>query len=260
LPDLQPDRPPLTVELAVPYIAVVTLDRPPVNALSRTLREKFVETIETLNDRQDVRAIVLTATGRIFCAGADIKEKQALGSGPGDHARAGRLTRDGFFCLLESRKPVIAAVRGAALGAGFVLAACCDMIFASEDAAFAMPEIDVGQGGGASFLQRILPAGRMRRMLLTGERVPAAELYRLGAIEACLPDGEVMPAALAVAARIAEKSPAAVHAIRSSFGPVAELSLRDGFRLEQDYTNELSRSPDAAEARRAFFEKRKPVF
>ena len=91
---------------------------------------------------------------------------------------------------------MIAAVNGAALGAGFVLAACCDLIFAADSAVFGMPEIDVGLGGGASFLQRILPPSKVRRMMLTGERVPAAELHRLGAVEACLPDAQLLPAAL----------------------------------------------------------------
>lgn len=250
------------IELAIvePFVAVVTLDRPPVNALGRDIRERLIATFDVLQDRDDVRAIVLTARGKIFCAGADIKEKQTLGTAPGDHLRANRLTRDGFFCVLDSVKPVIAAVNGPALGAGFVLAACCDMIFAAEDAVFAMPEIDVGLGGGASFLQRILPAPKMRRMMLTGERLPAAELFRLGAVEACLPREEVLPAAVAVARLIAEKSPASVRTIRDAFETVGELPLREGFRLEQTYTTALSRTPEAAEARRAFVEKRKPVF
>ncbi len=250
----------LEVEVAAPFVAVVALARPPVNALGREIREEMVQTFDSLQDRNDVRAIILTARGKVFCAGADIKEKQALGGAPGDHLRANRLTREGFYCILDSRKPVIAAVNGAALGAGFVLAACCDMIFAAENAVFGMPEIDVGLGGGASFLQRILPPSKMRRMMLTGERVPAAELHRLGAVEACVPDAELLPAALAVATAIASKSPAAVRTIRDSFSTVEALSLREGFRIEQNYTTELSKTADAEEARRAFLEKRKPVF
>src|SRR5262249_18014707 len=110
-----------------------------------------------------------------------------------------------FFCLVDSSKPVIAAVNGAALGAGFVMAACCDVILAADTAVFGMPEIDVGQGGGFSILQRLLPAPKIRRMMLTGQRVPAAELYRLGAVEECLPAAELLPAALAIAGTIAEK-------------------------------------------------------
>jgi enoyl-CoA hydratase len=254
------DHTDLRLAAPAPHVALVTLDRPPVNALNRGIREAFVRLFDRLEADDAVRAIVLTASGRVFCAGADIKEKAAQDRASGDHVRADRLTRDGFFCVLDSSKPVIAAVQGAALGAGFVLAACCDMIFAAETAVFGMPEIDVGQGGGASFLQRILPPSKVRRMLLTGERLPAAELYRLGAVEACLPGPELLPAAVAVAAAIAEKNPQAVRRIRGSFAAIEALGLRDGFRAEQVYTGELSRSPDAEEARRAFFEKRKPVF
>jgi enoyl-CoA hydratase len=252
--------PHLRLEFPAPFVAVLTLDRPPVNALDRPTREAFVALLEELHERDDVRCIVLTAVGRIFCAGADIREKQALGAKPGDLMRADRVTRDAFFTLLDIAKPVVCAVQGGALGAGFVLAACCDIILASDDAYFAMPEIDVGQGGGASFLQRILPPAKLRRMMLTGERVPAAELHRLGAVESVLPAAELLPAAIALASTIAAKSPTAVRRIRASFGTVEALGLREGFRLEQGYTTELSRSADAEEARRAFFEKRKPDF
>jgi enoyl-CoA hydratase len=247
----------IEVRIAAPNVAVVTLDRPPVNALGRDIREAMLRVFDRLEANADVNAIVLTAKGRVFCAGADIKEKAALAGGEGDYMRANRLTRDAFFCILDSSKPVIAAVQGAALGAGFVLAACCDMVFAADTAVFALPEIDVGQGGGASFLQRILPPSKVRRMMLTGERVPAAELYRLGAVEACLPEADLLPAALAMASAIAAKSPAAVRRIRSSFLTVEALDLREGFRVEQSYTTELSRSPEAAAARQAFFEARK---
>jgi enoyl-CoA hydratase len=243
--------------MSAPNVAVVTLNRPPVNALSRELRAAMLGIFDQLETSSEVNAIVLAAEGKVFCAGADIKEKQALASDDADYPRANRLTRDAFFCILDSSKPVIAAVQGAALGAGCVLAACCDMIFAAETAVFGLPEIDVGQGGGASFMQRILPPSKVRRMMLTGERVPAAEFYRLGAVEACLPEADLLPAALAMASAIAAKAPVAVRRIRSAFSTVEALDLREGFHVEQAYTTELSRSPEGAAARRAFFEKRK---
>jgi enoyl-CoA hydratase len=243
--------------IAAPNVALVTLDRPPVNALSREARLALIAAFDALEADSDVRAIVLTAKGKVFCAGADIKEKAALVGAPADYVGANRLTRDGFFCILDSSKPVIAAVQGAALGAGCVLAACCDMIFAAETAVFGLPEIDVGQGGGASFMQRILPPSKVRRMMLTGERVPAAEFYRLGAVEACFPAAELLPAALGMASVIAAKPPGAVRRIRSAFSTVEALSVRDGFHVEQAYTTELSRSPEGAAARQAFFERRK---
>jgi enoyl-CoA hydratase len=249
----------IEVVIAAPNVAVVTLARPPVNALGREIREAMLRVFDRLEASAEVRCIVLTARGHVFCAGADIKEKKVFSDGDGDYVRANRLTRDAFFCIVDSSKPVIAAVNGAALGAGFVLAACCDMILAADTATFGMPEIDVGQGGGASVLQRILPPSKVRRMMLTGERVPAAELYRLGAVEACLPAAELLPAAIVVASAIAAKSPAAVRRIRGSFAAVEALDMREGFRTEQVYTTELSMSPEGADARRAFFEKREPA-
>lgn len=250
----------IQIDLVQEHVAVVGLNRPPVNAMGREIREQFIDAMDQLGERDDVRVIVLTSLCKIFCAGADIKEKRDLATAPGGYAKANRLTRDSFLVLKESPKPVIAAVNGPALGAGFVMVACCDIVLASEDAWFQMPEIDVGQGGGASFLQNLVPQGKMRRMMLTGEKVPAAELHRLGAIEECLPADKLMPRAIALAALIAEKSPAAAKAIRSHFDTVAHLGLYEGFKVEQRYVTDLSKSPDAAEARLAFLEKRKPRF
>src|ERR1700712_4189951 len=95
------------VSVPVPYVAVVELDRPPVNALGRAVREELIAAFDALHDREDVRAIVLSARGAVFCAGADIKEKHTLGGSDGDHQRANRLTREAFNVVLDSAKPVI---------------------------------------------------------------------------------------------------------------------------------------------------------
>jgi enoyl-CoA hydratase len=220
------------------------------------MREELVAAVDSLGHRDEIHVIVLTARGRIFCAGADIKEKAELNGGDFDQTEANRLIRSVFFSVLESTKPVIGAINGAALGAGFVLASCCDILLAADDAVFAMPEVDVGQGGGASFLQRILPRLVMRKMMLTGERVPASELHRLGVVDRVLPADELLGAAIELAAVVAAKSPLAVSTIRQSFATVEELSLSEGFRMEQAYTTMLSGSPEAAAARRAFFDAR----
>jgi len=123
-----------------------------------------------------------------------------------------------------------------------------------------MPEVDVGLAGGVKFLQRHLTPSKARRMLLTGQRVPARELYRLGVVEECVAATDLMPVAMALAADIASKSPLAVRMLKESFNAVETQTLRDGYRLEQNMTVALSRSEDAREARTAFVEKRKPVF
>jgi enoyl-CoA hydratase len=242
------------------HVATVVLDRPPVNAFNRAIRQELVDTFDALNDRDDVRAIVLTGNGRVFCAGADIKERAQMAGDAGEHPRLNRLVREVFYAVMECGKPVIAAVNGPALGAGFALTLCCDIIVASEDAVFAMPEVDVGLAGGVKFLQRYFSPSKARRLLLTGQRVPAQELYRLGVLEECVPADALLPSALAIAREIASKSPLAVRMLKQSFNIVENLSLRDGYRIEQNMTVELSRTDDAREAKQAFIEKRKPVF
>jgi enoyl-CoA hydratase/carnithine racemase len=242
------------------FVATVTLNRPPVNAFGRAIREEMIRVFDALHDRDDVRAIVLTANGHCFCAGADIKERTQMTGEPGEYGTLNRLVREVFYSVMECSKPVIAAINGPALGAGFALTLCCDIIVASDNAVFAMPEVDVGLAGGVKFLQRHLTPSKARRLLLTGQRISAAELYRLGVVEECVSPDKLLPAAMEIARDIASKSPLAVRMLKESFNTVENLSLRDGYRVEQDMTVELSRSEDAREAKAAFLEKRKPVF
>jgi enoyl-CoA hydratase len=248
------------VEVSGDGVAVVTLDKPPVNALGPAIREELIRAFDSLSEREDVRVVVLTARGRTFCAGADIKEKKAMSEEAGVYPATNRLIREAFYCIVECSKPVIAAVNGPAIGAGLVMLSCCDIVIAADHAVFAMPEIDVGLAGGSSFLQRVMSKGRLRRMLLTGERVSAAEMLRLGVIDECVPAAELMPTTLNLARTIAAKSPVAVRIIKQSFGTVENMSLRDGYRYEQDTIIALSRTEDAREAQAAFLEKRRPVF
>lgn len=250
----------LALDVSADHVATVTLNKPPVNALGPSIREEIVKVFDALDERDDVRAVLLTGHGKVFCAGADIKEKRAIGDEPGAYAAVNRLIRDAYFCILECGKPVIAAVNGPAIGAGLVMATCCDIIVAAEHAVFAMPEIDVGLAGGSALLQRVLPTAAVRRMLLTGDRIGAPELHRLGVLQACVPPEAVMPHALDLARRIATKSPAAVRTIKRSFLPVENLPVHEGLRFEQALTVALSRTADAREAQAAFLEKRAPVF
>lgn len=241
-------------------IATVTFDRPPVNAQNRQSREELIRVMDAMSDREDVRVVILTAAGKIFSAGADVKERVDLVKEPGDYPRHNRITREFFYAVSDCAKPVIAAVNGPAIGAGFALMLACDIMFASDDAYFVMPEIDVGLAGGARFLMEHFGKSRARTMYFTGRRVPAAELYRLGVIEAALPREQLLPAALEVAREIASKSPIAVRHVKRAFNTVEEMPARDGYRFEQSVTVELSHTEDAQEAQRAFVEKRKPKF
>ena len=181
------------------------MSAPPVNAQSREFVEELIATFDELNETPSVRVIVLTGQGKIFSAGADIKSRGKVGGVPGDTYRHLRRTREVGFCIMESNKAVIAAVNGPALGAGMGLAVCADIILASENAVFGLPEIDIGLMGGVRHTMRLMPHSLTRRMVLSGYRVPAAELYRRGIIEECVPLDQLMPAAMKMANEIAKK-------------------------------------------------------
>lgn len=250
----------IEIDVNADHVATITLNRPPVNALEPQIREELVWAFDTMHDRDDVRAIVLCSRGKVFCAGADIKAKTMMSDEPGTYVRANRLIREAFYCILECPKPVIAAVHGAAIGAGFAMASCCDIIVAAEDAFFSMPEINVGLAGGVGFLQRVMPQHKLRWLLLSGERISPADLQRMGVIEKVVPAADLMPTAMAVATMIASKSPVASRMIKESFALAEDRTLRDAYRLEQNVTVALSRKDDTREAQRAFVEKRKPNF
>ena len=242
------------------YIAVVTMDRPPVNAQNAQFREEIIEAFDSFSDRDDVRVAVLTGAGKVFCAGADIKERIGLVKKPGDYWRHNRGAREYSNAIRECKKPVIAAVNGAGLGAGFGEMTACDIMLASDNATFGMPEIDVGLAGGCAFISRFFSKSRGRRIVFTGERFSAAELYRLGAIEWCGPREQLMEEAMKIARSIASKSPMAIKLAKEAYNVVENMPQRDGYRYEQNITELLSHTEDAREAQCAFAEKRKPVF
>jgi enoyl-CoA hydratase len=242
------------------YVATVTLSRPPVNAQNRKSREELIHAFDTLSDRDDVRAIILASDLKVFSAGADVKERVGLVQQPGDYVRHNRITREYFYAVSDCAKPVIAAVNGAAFGAGFVLALACDIVIASDNAYFVMPELDVGLAGGSGFLMQHFSRSMARYMYFTSRRIPAAELHRLGVITNVLPPDQLMDEARAIAAEIAAKSPTAVRAVKRAFNVVEEMPTRDAYRYEQTITVDLSKSDDTKEAQAAFVEKRKPNF
>ncbi len=241
-------------------IAVVTMDRPPVNAQNAQFRDEIMQVFDAFTDRDDVRVAILTGAGKVFCAGADIKERIGIAKQPGDYWRHNRGAREYANAIRECKKPVIAAVNGAALGAGFGVMAACDIMLASDNAVFGMPEIDVGLAGGCAFISRLFSKSRGRRIVFTGERFSAAELYRLGVIEWCGPREQLMEEAMKIARSIAAKSPLAMKLAKQAYNVIENMPERDGYRFEQNITEQLSHTEDALEAQRAFAEKRKPVF
>lgn len=241
-------------------VAVVTMDRPPVNAQSRDFRNELISVFDELSDRDDVHAVILTGSGSLFSAGADIKERSAFSVEPGEYVRHNRVTREFFYAVSDCTKPVIAAANGPAIGAGFVLMLAADIVLATDDTWVQMPELDVGLAGGAGFLMEHFGRSMARYMYFTGRRIPASDLVRLGVITACFPREKLMEEAKAVARDIAAKSPIAVRWVKRAFNVVESMPVRDAYRFEQTVTVDLSRTDDAKEAQRAFVEKRKPNF
>ena len=242
------------------HIAVLTLDAPPVNALTRTLNDELTLALDRISEMPEIRVVVLTGQGKVFCAGADLKGRADVIKGPGDLPAHSRRTRECFHAIRECAKPVIVAINGAALGAGLAMVASADVLVASEKATLGLPEVDVGLLGGCRHAMRLFPHSRLRRMALTGERMPGAEMYRLGIVEACVPPQELMPTALALAQTIASKSPVSTRMGKHTMNVIEDMSLRDGYRYEQDMTAVIANTDDAREAQAAFREKRTPVF
>lgn len=241
-------------------IATVTFDRPPVNAQNAQSRHELTWIFDGLSDRADVRVVVLTARGKYFSAGADIKERVGLVQEPGDYIRHNRLTRESFNAISDCRKPVIAAINGPALGAGFGWVLCCDILVAVHDAYFVMPEIDVGLAGGTKTLRRHFSHFKASMLYYTATRIAAPELERLGIVEACVAPEDLMAHAHGIARKIAAKSPLAIQQAKYSFNTVEEMPGRDAYRWEQGITEQLSKTHDAREAQHAFVEKRLPAF
>lgn len=241
-------------------VALLKMNFPPVNALSRTLGDELTWTLDLISETDEIQAVVLTGNGKAFCAGADLKGRKDVIKEPGDLPAHSRRTRECFHAIRECAKPVVAAVNGPALGAGLAMVASCDIIVVSETASVGLPEIDVGLMGGASHASRLFSHSLLRRMVLTGHRVPGSELYRLGIVEGCVAGEVLIEKAMEIALAIADKSPVAVKLAKRTLNVIEDMTLRDGYRYEQDMTAEISRTEDAREAQRAFAEKRKPVF
>lgn len=240
-------------------IAVVTLNRPPVNALTTAMYEEIAQLFEKLGHGMDVHCAILTATGtKAFCAGKDLHEFLAT-TVEEDPAKAA-VTRRCFSAIMHCQIPVIAAVNGPALGAGCVIASVCDIRVASEGATFSLPEINVGRCGGGAHVGRLIPQGALRKMFFTGQPISAAEAYRLGLVDVLSKPEELMADAQRLAQTIAVKSPLGLRFGKRALNEVEFLPTEQGYPIEQQYSTRLMATEDAREATKAVVEKRNPVF
>lgn len=244
----------------VDYVATVTMTAPPVNAQDRLFRNEMLTIFEVLSGSNEVRAIILTGEGKAFSAGADLRERKSVQDEPGGYERHNRLVRAAFEAIIDCDKPVIAAVNGAAIGSGAVIALVSDILVVSEKAFIAMTEVDYGLAGGVRHVLRSFSPSDARLTILTARRIPGPELYRMCVASACTTPEDLLPVARGIAEDIAGKAPLAVTTAKRSFNLTEEMPLRDGYRYEQTQTARLAGTEDTQEALKAFAEKRKPVF
>jgi len=242
-------------------IALITLDRPDVlNAMNNQMRTELFEIFTRLRMDESVKVVVVAGGGdRAFSAGADIRE--FLEPPTPTHFRESRKRLDFRSEMDRCPQPIIAAIRGFALGGGLEFALACDIRVAAEDAQLGLTEINLAiipGGGGTQRLPRLVGRGKALEMILTGMRVPAAEALRIGLVERVVPVSELMPAAQGLARDIAAKAPIALRYAKEAVVSGLGLPLQDGIRLENDLATLLRTTEDRVEGARAFVEKRKP--
>jgi enoyl-CoA hydratase len=241
-------------------IGIVTLNRPTVlNALSHDLMDELVKALEEFDRDDNIRVIILTGSERAFAAGADIKEMS-------DETTISIMNKDRFATwdrVRCTKKPIIAAVSGFALGGGCELVMTCDMIVASETAQFGQPEINIGVipgAGGTQRLTRVVGKHKAMEIILTGRSITAQEAHAMGLVNRVAPVELYLDEAKALAKEIAKKSPVAVKLAKEAILKAFDGSLVEGLEFERKNFYMLFSSEDQKEGMRAFLEKRQATF
>jgi 2-(1,2-epoxy-1,2-dihydrophenyl)acetyl-CoA isomerase len=248
-------------------VATLTLNRPErLNALGDTLRDDLQDAVTRASEDPEVRVIIVTGAGKGFCSGGDVKamsERKASGSGRPLLEKVAPGRDQTVLALRDAPKPVIAAVNGAAAGAGFNLALCCDIRLASTAAKFSQAFVKRGlhpDWGGTYFLPRVVGTAKACELIFTGAIIDADEALKLGIVSAVHPPEELMPAALALARKIADGPPIAIRLAKRGIYHNLECDLRQALEYETFAQNICYDTEDAAEGIRAFVEKRAPSF
>ena len=231
------------------------------NAINREVLGELAAAAAALNDDEDVRVVILTGEGEVFCTGWDLSGPEA--ESPLAWARREHVLGDAFDSIARLSRPVIAAINGDAFSAGLELALACDVRLACTEARFALPETSQGAipwGGGTQRLPRIVGRARALEMILTAEPIDAQEALRIGLVSAVAPRGELLAQAEALAGRIAARGPIAVRYAKEAVSRGLDMTLEQALRFETDLTVILQTTEDREEGVRAFLEKRTPRF
>jgi enoyl-CoA hydratase len=242
-------------------VAAVTLNRPDVlNAMNEAMRAELTRCFTDLATDDTVRVIVVTGAGeRAFSAGADIRE--FVEPHPPTRFREQRRRVDFRQAMDRCPQPIVAGIRGFALGGGLELALACDIRIAGEDAQLGLTEVNLAiipGGGGTQRLPRLIGRGKALEMILTGMRVNAAEALRIGLVERVVAATDVLKHTQELARTLAQKAPVALRYAKEAVVKGLELPLADGLRLEGDLSTLLRTTDDRVEGARAFLEKRAP--
>jgi enoyl-CoA hydratase len=243
-------------------VAVLRIDREEaLGALSRTMVQALLDYAEGIAADPEVRVLVLTGTGRGFIAGADIGEYHEVSQVEFDAYQ--RLSRRAFGALAALPQPVIAAVNGFALGGGFEIALCCDLVVASTKARFGLPEVKLGLlpgGGGSQRLARAIGVRATKELVMTGRAMRPDEAERRGLTARVVEPEELMPAALELAEELAARAPLAVREAKRLVDDGVEAPLEAAWTFEQRVLGALFATDDAREGIQAFIDKRDPDF
>ncbi|PYF08972.1 enoyl-CoA hydratase [Ureibacillus chungkukjangi] len=243
-------------------VAIVTIQRPPANALSRGLILEVDEMLSTVENDDAIRVIVLHGEGRFFSAGADIKEFTEVSSGE-EFSKLASSGQKVFERLETFSKPVIAAIHGAALGGGLELAMACHIRYVSEDAKLGLPELQLGLIPGFAGTQRLpryVGVAKAAEMLFTSEPISGAEAVQAGLATRAFPAEELLAKSLEIAKKIALKSPVTLKATIDMLQFGKHPAYYDGVKAEADSFGTVFESQDAKEGIQAFLEKRMPTF
>lgn len=243
-------------------IAVVTVNRPPVNALNLQVETEMKEVFEDLTTRGDFGAAIITGGGeKAFIAGADIK--MISGLSPKEAFETSSGTKVVLKFIEDFDRVVIAAINGLALGGGCEVAMACDLRVADEKALIGLPEVSLGLfpgAGGTQRLPRLVGIGKAKELILTGNPISAQEAKEIGLIEKVAAKGEALAEAKKLAGRILERGPIAVINAKKAINGVLRLSEEEGFKRETELFSALFATEDMKEGVNAFLEKRKPRF
>ena len=228
----------------------LVMDNPKVNALPIADTQAIAEMLDGVKHRSEITAVILTATGRGFCAGVDIKEMQSM---PGHEGILGvnRACAEAFRAVYECAVPIVCAVNDFCLGTGIGLAGSADIVLAAEGVKFGLPEVDNGALGAATHLGRLVPEKHLRWMLYSCAPVSAEQLHEWGTVLDVVPAGELMDRAREIAGVIASKSAPVIRAAKASLLGIDHAPM-NSYRFEQGFTYELNLQGHGDEARDAF--------